>query len=84
VSHDVDYIYGKKNGIERFYYPDGSLESEIPYDAGKIYGIVKKYHPNGQLARKGKQYIDTRLAKWEWYDETGELIKTENYKRGVK
>ena len=35
--------------INRVYYPDGALKSEIAYRNGLLHGKSKHYHPNGML-----------------------------------
>ncbi len=37
------YKNDKKDGIEKWYYENGNLESETPYKNGKIDGVKKQY-----------------------------------------
>ena len=41
--------------------------------------IKETFHPNGQLASRGN-YVDREpIGLFEWFDEEGNLIWTENY-----
>ena len=35
--------------IKKEYYPNGGLETEIPYKDGRINGIEKRYYERGEL-----------------------------------
>lgn len=42
------YKDGLLDGETYFYYPNGKLESMVPYSKGKIHGAVISYWPNGK------------------------------------
>jgi antitoxin component YwqK of YwqJK toxin-antitoxin module len=42
------YKDGRLNGMTKFWYPNGKLESVEPYEKGEISGVVIRYHDNGQ------------------------------------
>ncbi len=42
------YKNGKLNGETFFYYPNGKIESIVPYTKGKIHGAFVCYWPNGK------------------------------------
>lgn len=62
------------------YYENGHYKEIGHYEKNRVEGPIKKYHSNGQLASEGT-YKDWRIwvGKWKFYDEKGQLIKTENY-----
>ncbi|MCC6599549.1 MAG: hypothetical protein IT223_02630 [Crocinitomicaceae bacterium] len=51
IKMDGEYLLTENGYIEhgkfRFYYPDGSLESEGRYDRGVRVGIWKRFTPQG-------------------------------------
>ena len=43
-------------------------------------GVWKKYHPNGKISVKGFYTKgNTKTGVWEYFDESGLIIKTEKY-----
>jgi antitoxin component YwqK of YwqJK toxin-antitoxin module len=42
------YNDGALNGMTKFWYPNGQLESVEPYENGQINGNVIRYYRNGQ------------------------------------
>ena len=62
------YFNGKKDGQWEEFYNNGGLKRKIIYKAGLKEGLWLQYHPNSQL-----------WGIWNYYDESGKLILTENY-----
>lgn len=44
-----EYEDGILNGMSKFWYPNGQLESVEPYVNGKIHGVVTRYYDTGQI-----------------------------------
>lgn len=42
-------VNGKKHGVEKLYFENGELASEIPYVEGKMHGVAKYYFEDGNL-----------------------------------
>lgn len=42
-------VNGIEEGIWKFYYPNGQLEYELPYEKGVINGVRKNYFKNGEI-----------------------------------
>ena len=42
---EINYIYGKKNGIKKSYNCNGHLLQELNYLDDKLHGICKIYNP---------------------------------------
>jgi len=61
----------KKNGIEKEYYHNGDLKSEVNYDNGKKHGPTKIYHENGKIALEGEFNAGKRYGIMTSYHENG-------------
>ncbi len=61
------------------FYDDGALKWQIELKNGLKDGSFKAYHSNGELWIKGAFKEDHPSGKWKYYDEEGELIKTDRY-----
>jgi antitoxin component YwqK of YwqJK toxin-antitoxin module len=73
--------------IERTYYPNGELNSELPYVGGKLHGVGKWWRESGQLFLECP-YVDGKrhgMSKqwWRngdisgfWLYNQGELVAT--------
>jgi MORN repeat variant len=68
---------GLQDGETEFTYPNGKLESKVPYKRGKINGFVIRYWPNGKP--KARIHFADGLRggfKGEmFWDESGRQIK---------
>lgn len=51
------YVDGLQEGVTKYWYEDGQLESVIPFKKGRIEGIVTRYYPNGKKRSK-IHYVD--------------------------
>lgn len=69
--------------VERVYYPNGVLKSEISTNNNIKNGPVFNYFEDGSLAVKGYFKNDMRDKKWYFYDEnTKNLSAVESYRDG--
>jgi MORN repeat variant len=71
------YKHGRLNGVSKFFYNNGKLESTEPYENGELNGIVTRYYENGQMKARfsiKKGMRGGRTAEFFW-DENGKLIK---------
>ncbi|MFC1850519.1 toxin-antitoxin system YwqK family antitoxin [candidate division CSSED10-310 bacterium] len=73
----------RKDGLEKEYYRNGQLKSEINYRGGLEEGPSYWYRKDGSLEvefnyRQGKLHEITK-----WYDEAGNLSEVETYQNGV-
>ncbi len=41
--------HGKRDGLQKYYYPDGTLQCAVEIDNGVAHGSYKVYYPNGEL-----------------------------------
>jgi len=75
----VPILDWKREGIAKLYYENGNLKFLTEYKNDVIEGIVKGYHENGKLYYSGKvkDNIKEKVFEFEYYDEEGNLVKTE-------
>jgi len=64
-------LFKKKNGIDKDYYPNGNLQTELTYVNGVRHGPFKAYHENGKLAVEGEFYQDRHYGLITTYYESG-------------
>jgi len=74
-----NYVDGKREGLWKSYYSDGSLKSEITYRHGEKYGKAKTYFENGNTAEEGVWLIDKWVNKYKAYYRNGKLSYVWNY-----
>jgi antitoxin component YwqK of YwqJK toxin-antitoxin module len=73
---------GKREGLWKEYYDDGSLKSEGNYKNNNKTGKWKYYYPNGQLQETGEYVNGKPEGKWLWYYPSGKLLREMNYYEG--
>ena len=74
---------GKKQGLWKEYYENGSLKSEGNYKDDKKTGKWKYYYKNGQLEETG-EYVDGKPeGEWLWYYPSGKLLRKMSYYQGL-
>jgi antitoxin component YwqK of YwqJK toxin-antitoxin module len=57
LRYEKTYEDGLQDGITKYWYENGQLESVIPYEKGRIDGIVMRYYQDGKR-RSRIHYID--------------------------
>jgi len=72
----------KKDGMEKKYYPDGSLRAEIRYVDGKKHGIAKEYYRNGNLKLVVNYEKGIKEGASSFYYENGKLYRETPYRKG--
>lgn len=75
---------GKKNGVWKSYYCNGSLKSEITYADDKKLGWAKIYWANGKIMEEGFWRINHWEGKYKMYYETGALYYDFNFDENGK
>lgn len=61
---------------------NGLTKYEIGIKDGLKHGFYYEYYLSGELKVKGKYKKDVMVGTWKYYDEEGNLIKREKYKKG--
>ncbi len=70
---DSDGVFqdGKREGVWRKYFNDGTLKSEITYVANVPNGFAKLYYENGKLSEEGIWKGDKWVGNYKYYHENG-------------
>jgi antitoxin component YwqK of YwqJK toxin-antitoxin module len=73
ISHEVDYLFGLKNGAYKEFYFDGSPYVEFQNLNGKINGTYKQYFQSGQLSFEAPYVNGLRHGSVTSFYENGQL-----------
>ncbi|MCD4664480.1 MAG: hypothetical protein K8R68_04350 [Bacteroidales bacterium] len=80
---DIDYRNNKSKILIVKYYPNGTKRLEYINDSGFIVGEYKEWYNNTELKSIGTFDDNNRKDSiWKYYNENGELEKTEEYENG--
>ena len=71
ISSIQNYKAGKRHGLDKSFYNDGSIMSELYWKNGISHGIWKSYHKNGQLKMKQIWADNGELKSEINYSENG-------------
>ncbi len=69
LERNISFDFGKKNGMEIWYFENGLKKSEIPWKVGKKDGVEKHWYPNGEFQKSEENY-DTGILNGvvkNWY-----------------
>lgn len=79
LQMEGNLLDGKREGLWKAYFPDGSIWSETTFKAGVTDGPTLANYKNGLLRYKG-EYTDGQLTgEWVWYDSLGGLNEKKNF-----
>ena len=67
------FLFSKKVGRWRHYYPDGTLEEESHWRSDQRDGTHKSYYQNSKLESEGLYRNNWKSAIWKHYKEDGNL-----------
>ncbi len=70
---------GRRQGIWKLYTQDGIELSITVYTDGLKDGHIIVRYPTGIVRYSGQYSMDERIGDWKFYDESGQLVKTENF-----
>jgi antitoxin component YwqK of YwqJK toxin-antitoxin module len=68
----------KRNGMEKLFFEDGTPAAETTFRDGRREGPHRRWHANGKLAVEAV-YAADRVTAMKEYDETGRLVRDEEY-----
>ena len=68
-----------RTGLWISYYDNNTKWSESYYVAGQRDGHSLTFYPSGQIRYKGEYKMETKVGKWTFYSEEGEITSEENY-----
>ena len=72
----------RQNDIEKTYYENGNLKSEITTNNGIEHSIWSIYYENGKLKIEAEWKDGKPNGIWKYYDEKSLLIKISKYLNG--
>lgn len=78
VAEETPYKNGKKNGVARKYSGEGKLVEEATFENGLMQGPYTVYNANKTIVIKGQFKADKKNSIWNYYDESGKLVKQIN------
>ena len=89
---EAEYKFGKMDGPQTHWHPNGNLKMQGAFKAGQLHGVVKKYNEAGELQeeitwKEGKQIAVRRLKDGEWEEKSREASEAKskaNAKSGEK
>ncbi len=70
---------GKREGLWKSWYEDGTLWSETTFKEGIKNGATTTYYPNGKKRYEGFYKDDDESGKWIYWRENGEIQSNKNY-----
>ena len=62
---------GHRQGMWKYWYPNGNLWSEGEFEGGRRTGLAKVYYENGQLRYSGRFNKDKEVGNWTFYKQDG-------------
>lgn len=74
---------GRKQGIWKYYYEDGTLKATGRYINDRREDEWKYFFANGDLEQVGRYISDEPDGTWTWYFEDGELRKQQEFFEGL-
>ncbi len=66
------------------FYENGTQKAKIEYDDGVADGDAEFFYPNGKLKIEAEYKDNEKHGKWVYFDEKGEKIGKEKWKKGIK
>jgi len=76
----VTFAEEVKNGVEKSYYLNTNLKSEVNYINGQKEGLAKYYRDNGNLEREGSHIKGEADGIFKYYYKDGSFQEERNYK----
>lgn len=80
---ETTYKDGKKNGIYKDYWKDGTLLAQINYVDDKVDGVFKRFYKNGNLLEETHFKLGVKQGSLKRYDESGKLTQNDVYQNGL-
>lgn len=71
VTSSINYVDGIEHGSSRFWYPDGTLQSEATARRGVAVGVARDWYSNGKLAIERTFDDDGVLVEIKRWGEDG-------------
>ena len=82
LHYEANWVDGKPDGEERYYYPNGTLKATYKYKAGKKHGEFKTWYLNGTQQQFGTYIEGNRAGVFQTWDSEGKLVSEHVYRQG--
>ncbi len=82
LAYEGNWVAGKPDGEERYYYPNGTLKAVYKFKAGKKHGEYKAWHDNGVQQEFGTYVEGERVGLYQVWDSKGTLWSEHVFKSG--
>ena len=73
-------LFASCGRVEKNYYPNGGLESEIPYKQGQLHGTAVWYYPHGKKSLEITYKNGRKEGEMKRFFRNGTIETIENYK----
>ena len=84
IRLETSYKNGRKNGAEVMFATDGKPQYQRNYTNDILDGQEILYHPNGKPQKRSDYVLGKLNGKVQYFDQEGNLIKSETYQNNVK
>jgi antitoxin component YwqK of YwqJK toxin-antitoxin module len=81
IKHEGNYINDKSEGIHKYYFDTGIIESEENLSQDERNGLCKYYHPNGKIKQEGNYINEKSDGLFKYYFDNGGIEAIENFKQ---
>ncbi len=79
----ISYDKGSLEGPSLYFFPDGSVEREIPFVKNRMEGIATEFYLEGQLKSKVAYQRGAKEGESLVFFENGQIARSEEYKEGL-
>lgn len=83
-KYSCHYVDGKRHGLARWWYNDGTLQEESEYDMGTIEGSSREYYEGGGLKAEYTYSYSQKEGPYKCYYKSGALQEEGFYKQQTK
>lgn len=84
VTESIEFKNDLKDGDFRKYFPDGSIMTEGKYKNDQLVGDFILYFPNGKIQLKGKYKNGRQIGNWLYFDEEGNQLNEEDFRKSME
>ncbi|HOH84585.1 MAG TPA: hypothetical protein PLI16_08230, partial [Bacteroidales bacterium] len=80
----VELTFGEDKvvGVYREFYENGNRKAMLNFNEGQPDGVAEFYYDSGVIKIAGRYKSGAKEGKWKHYNETGELISKDKWKKG--
>jgi antitoxin component YwqK of YwqJK toxin-antitoxin module len=82
LAYEGNWVAGKPDGEERYYYPNGTLKAVYKFKAGKKHGEFKTWYHTGAQQQFGTYIEGERTGVFQVWDPAGKLVSEHIFKPG--